>query len=104
MKALERYCDIVNEQVIREVSESLKISLRQINIALTLLEKRNTIPFIVRYRKETTGGLDEEQINAIHKEWEYANNLYNRKEDVIRLIDERGMLTPELKEAIIKYI
>ena len=92
----------MNEQVLREVSESLNISLKQINSVLTLLDEGNTIPFIARYRKEATGGLDEEQINAIHKEWEYANNLFNRKEDVIRLIDERGMLTPELKEAILK--
>ncbi len=92
----------MNEQVLREVSESLKISLKQINTVLELLDEGNTIPFIARYRKEATGGLDEEQIQAIHKEWEYANNLYNRKEDVIRLIDERGMLTPELKDQILK--
>jgi uncharacterized protein len=92
----------MNEQVLREVSESLKISLKQINVVLQLLDEGNTIPFIARYRKEATGGLDEEQIQAIHKEWEYANNLYNRKEDVIRLIDERGMLTPELKDQILK--
>lgn len=92
----------MNEQVLKEVSASLKISLKQVNTVLEMLDEGNTIPFIARYRKEATGGLDEEQINAIHKEWDYANNLFNRKEDVIRLIDERGMLTPELKEQILK--
>ena len=92
----------MNEQVLKEVSQNLKISLKQVNTVLDLLDEGNTIPFIARYRKEATGGLDEEQINSIYKEWEYANNLFTRKEDVIRLIDERGMLTPELKAEILK--
>ncbi|CCV63717.1 Tex protein-related transcription accessory protein (S1 RNA binding domain) [Alteracholeplasma palmae J233] len=91
----------MNEQIINEMISSLKISRKQIETVLLLLQEGNTIPFIARYRKEATGGLDEEQINAIHKEWDYANNLFNRKEDVIRLIDEKGLLTPELKQQIL---
>ena len=68
---------------------------------LELLDQGNTIPFIARYRKEVTGGLDEEQINEIFKLWEYGKNLFDRKEQVIRLIDEKGMLTEELKAEIL---
>ncbi|MDA0871996.1 MAG: Tex family protein, partial [Firmicutes bacterium] len=60
------------------------------------------IPFISRYRKEVTGGLDEEQIFLIHQTWSYQKNLFERKEDVIRLIDEKGMLTDDLKQSILK--
>ena len=91
----------MNEQVLKQVSQSLKISLKQVLTVIELLDEGNTIPFIARYRKEATNGLDEEQINSIYKEWEYANNLFNRKEDVIRLIDERGMLTEELRTEIL---
>ena len=90
----------MNEKVLKEVTKSLGISYKQVQAVLNLLDEGNTIPFIARYRKEVTGGLDEEQINSIHKEWEYANNLHNRKEDVIRLIDEKDMLTDELEKAI----
>ena len=75
----------MNEQVLKQVSQSLKISLKQVLTVIELLDEGNTIPFIARYRKEATNGLDEEQINSIYKEWEYVNNLFNRKEDVIRL-------------------
>jgi uncharacterized protein len=66
-----------------------------------MLEEGNTVPFIARYRKEQTGALDEEQIREINKEYEYSVNLLKRKEDVIRLIDEKGMLTPELEQEIL---
>ncbi|PKK96373.1 MAG: RNA-binding transcriptional accessory protein, partial [Tenericutes bacterium HGW-Tenericutes-3] len=74
---------------------------KQVVSVLNLLDEGNTIPFIARYRKEATGGLDEEQINEIFKQWEYANNLLDRKEAVIRLIDEKGMLTDDLKKEIL---
>ena len=69
---------------------------------LKLLEEGNTIPFIARYRKEATGNLDEEQIRQIYEVYEYQVNLLKRKEDVIRLIDEKGMLTDDLKKEIMK--
>jgi protein Tex len=93
---------MMNEQIILEIKKALSISEKQIQTVLNLLNEDNTIPFIARYRKEQTGGLDEEQINEIHKSWEYANNLLERKEAVIRLIDEKGMLTDELKNEILK--
>ncbi|PKK93220.1 MAG: RNA-binding transcriptional accessory protein [Tenericutes bacterium HGW-Tenericutes-6] len=92
----------MNEQIILEIKKTLGISEKQIKSVLDLLNEGNTIPFIARYRKEQTGGLDEEKINEIHKSWEYANNLLERKEQVIRLIDEKGMLTEELKKDILK--
>ena len=92
----------MNELLINQVKQTVNASIKQITSVLTLLDEGNTIPFIARYRKEVTGGLDEEVINQIHKEWEYANSLFNRKEDVIRLIDEKGLLTEELKNQILK--
>lgn len=92
----------MNETIILEIKKALSISEKQIVSVLNLLDEGNTIPFIARYRKEATGGLDEEQINEIFKSWEYANNLLERKEAVIRLIDEKGMLTEELRAEILK--
>ena len=91
----------MNEQIILDIQKTLGIPVKKITTVLELLEEGNTIPFIARYRKEATGGLDEEQINEIYKTWDYQNNLFKRKEDVIRLIDEKGMLTEELKAEIL---
>ena len=91
----------MNEQIIKEIKESTGINEKRILSVLALLDEGNTIPFIARYRKEATGGLDEEQINEIHKTWEYQNNLLKRKEDVLRLIDEKGMLTDDLRAEIL---
>lgn len=92
----------MDQNIINEVAQSLSIKVSQVEQVLTLLNEGATIPFIARYRKEVTGGLDEEQINDIHKEWSYAVNLQKRKEDVIRLIDEKDMLTDELLAEINK--
>ena len=92
----------MNELIIKEIAQNLGIKEKQVITVVTLLAEDNTVPFIARYRKEATGGLDEDQINAINNEWVYQNNLFQRKEDVIRLIDEKGMLTPELKAEILK--
>src|SRR5690554_2233115 len=91
----------MNEQLIMSVSKELKLPTSKVKVVLELLADGATIPFIARYRKEMTGGMDEEQIFAINQMFEYANNLLKRKEDVIRLIDEKGMLTDELKAEIL---
>lgn len=91
----------MHDSIIYEIKRSLKISENQVKSVLELLDQGNTIPFIARYRKEVTGGLDEELINEIFKLWEYGKNLLDRKEQVIRLIDEKGMLTEELKAEIL---
>ena len=92
----------MNELIIKEISEKLNIKISQTTSVLKLLEEGNTIPFIARYRKEATGALDEEQIRDINEVYEYQINLLKRKEDVIRLIDEKGLLTPELQDNIMK--
>jgi len=92
----------MNEEIIKNTSNTLQIKESQTKAVLKLLEEGNTIPFIARYRKEATGALDEEQIRKISEIYEYQVNLLKRKEDVIRLIDEKGLMTDELKEQIMK--
>jgi len=92
----------MNEQIINEISNELKITVNQVTKTLNLLEEGNTIPFIARYRKEVTGNLDEDFIKKINDVYEYQVNLLKRKEDVIRLIDEKGLLTEELQDQIMK--
>ena len=92
----------MNEQIIKEIAQNLNIKETQVSKTLKLLEEGNTIPFIARYRKEVTGNLDEEQIRKISEVYEYGQNLLKRKEDVIRLIDEKGLLTDELKVKIMQ--
>ena len=91
----------MNEQIIEEISNTSNIKISSIQNVLKLLEEGNTIPFIARYRKEVTGNLNEEQIREISEVYEYQVSLQKRKEDVIRLIDEKGMLTKELKNNIL---
>ena len=90
----------MNENIINDISNELDIKTEQAKTVLKLLEEGNTIPFIARYRKEATGALDEEQIRKINEVYEYQVNLLKRKEDVIRLIDEKGLLTDEIKNNI----
>ena len=90
----------MNELIISSIAKDLNISEKQVSTVLSLLEDGNTIPFIARYRKEVTGALDEEAIRKINEVYEYQVNLLKRKEDVIRLIDEKGLLTDDLKNSI----
>ena len=90
----------MNQEIINEISEQLAIKNKQVEAVLKLLQEGNTIPFIARYRKEVTGALDEELIRKINEVYEYQENLLKRKEDVIRLIEEKGLLTEELKQSI----
>ena len=90
----------MNEIIIKEIANQLNIRSEQVLAVLSMLEEGNTIPFIARYRKEKTGALDEEQIKTINEYYEYQVNLLKRKEDVIRLIDEKGLMTDELREKI----
>ena len=92
----------MNREIIAQIAIELNVKEKQVESVLKLLEEGNTVPFIARYRKEATGALDEEQIRSINEVYEYQVNLLKRKEDVIRLIDEKGMLTDSLKEEIMK--
>ena len=91
----------MNKDLIKEISNELGITVKQVEVTLKLLEEGNTIPFIARYRKEATNALNEDQIKSIGDVYSYQLNLLKRKEDVIRLIDEKGMLTDELKSSIL---
>ena len=92
----------MNDKIINEIAKELNISIKQVEVTLKLLEEGNTIPFIARYRKEVTGALTEEEIRKIEEVYSYQVNLLKRKEDVIRLINEKGLMTDELKEEILK--
>ena len=87
-----------NELLIKQLATELKLTKKQIHSVIGLLEEGNTVPFIARYRKEMTDALDEVQIKAIMDNWQYLQNLEQRKVDVIRLIEEQGKLTEELKQ------
>ena len=92
----------MNETIIKELKTELGIEEKRISAVLKLLEEGATIPFIARYRKDATGALDEESIRLIEEKYQYQVNLLKRKEDVERLIDEKGLLTDEIKESIKK--
>ncbi|WP_436870075.1 Tex family protein [Mammaliicoccus sciuri] len=92
----------MNQELIEIIKKNHPFTEKQIKTVLELLEDKNTVPFIARYRKELTGGLDEVEIKQIENEYTYALNLHNRKEEVIRLIDEQGLLTEDLKNDILK--
>ena len=90
----------MNTEIIKEISDELNIDIKYVEVTLKLLEEGNTVPFIARYRKDATGAMDEEQIRKIEEVYTYQVNLLKRKEDVIRLIDEKGLLTDELQGQI----
>lgn len=87
--------------LIKYVAETINVKEKQVSAALDLLKQGATVPFIARYRKEATGNLDEEQIFAIEKEYQYQLNLEERKNDVLRIIETCGKLTDEIKEAVL---
>lgn len=88
-------------EIIKQLANTMNIKENQVESVLKLLEEGATIPFIARYRKEVTGALDEEQIRSIESEYQYLCNLEKRKEDVIRLIAEKDLLTNELEKEIL---
>ncbi len=91
----------INDALLGKISLEQNVRIGQIRAVLELIEGGATVPFIARYRKEVTGNLDEEQIRAIYQEWDYGQKLAARKEDVMRLIEEKGKLTDEIKMGII---
>ena len=91
----------MNNNITEQLASTLKISTKQIGEVLSLLSEGATIPFIARYRKERTGNLNEDQIRAIEEQYKYQENLLKRKEDVIRLIDEKGLLTEEIRNSVL---
>ncbi|MDH6364132.1 uncharacterized protein M2139_001117 [Enterococcus sp. PF1-24] len=95
--------DSINQEILKLVVLELKdFKTTQIKAVLNLLAEGNTVPFIARYRKEMTGSLDEVQIRLIEERFNYLTNLEKRKEEVVRLIEEQGKLTPELQAEILQ--
>ncbi|MFA1822560.1 Tex family protein [Virgibacillus oceani] len=92
----------LNENLSQLVANDVQIKKSIVEKVIELLDEGNTLPFIARYRKEITGGLDEIQIKSIQDKWNYAVNLSERKQEVLRIIDEQGKLTEELKGEITK--
>jgi uncharacterized protein len=88
------------ERIVKLIGAELGLPAGKVGSAVRLLDEGNTIPFIARYRKEMTGELDEQQLRDIAERLNYLRNLEARKREVLRLIDEQGKLTDELREAI----
>ncbi len=86
--------------IIRKIGRELGLGLGQVASAVGLFDDGNTIPFVARYRKEATGGLDEEQLRQVESRLGYLRRLAERKEAVLRSVEEQGKLTPELAAAI----
>ena len=84
------------------LSKELNISLKQVESVIELIDGGNTVPFIARYRKEVTGGLTDEVLRKFSERLTYLRNLNERKENVIRIIEETGNLTEEIKEKVLK--
>ena len=91
---------MTEDRIWRVVAGELGITPGQVERTARLLDEGNTIPFLARYRKEVTGNLDEEQLRSLDQRVNYLRNLSRRQEEVLRLIDEQGKLTPELEEEI----
>lgn len=92
------------ERIVKQIAKELQLSLKQVRTTIELLDEGNTIPFIARYRKEMTGELDENRLRDIEERTGYLRNLEVRKREVIRIIDEQGKLTDELKISIEKAV
>jgi len=93
---------VVKTELVELVAKEMKLKTSIVQQVIDLLNEGNTVPFIARYRKEATGALDEVEIKAIQDKWTYAVQLDERKEEVLRLIDEQGKLTEKLSNDIHK--
>lgn len=90
----------LDQNLIKWVSKETEVNTNTVNKVIALLDEGNTVPFIARYRKEVTGGLDEVQIKSVQDKWHYAVNLSDRKQEVLRIIEDQGKLTEELQREI----
>lgn len=86
--------------IIENIAQSLSLKTSQIQIVLDMFEEGATIPFIARYRKEQTGNLDDDQLRSIEQTWKYQNALQDRKASILQILEEKKLLTHELKQAI----
>lgn len=88
------------ESMIQQIATELTVKEAHVKQVIAMMDEGNTVPFIARYRKEMTGGMDEVQLKELAERWAYVNQLTDRKAEVIRLIDAQEKLTDELRQAI----
>ena len=88
--------------IIKQIAIDLGVKATQVDAAVKLLDEGNTVPFISRYRKEVTGGLDDEQLRTLSERLTYLRNLEEKKNTCLASIEEQGLLTEELKKAILE--
>jgi protein Tex len=86
--------------IIQRIAEELAINQRQVAAAVTLLDEGATVPFISRYRKEATGGLDDTQLRALDERLIYLRELNDRRKTILESIAAQGKLTPDLEKSI----
>lgn len=99
-KAAEQKQHEKQEQMLKQIAKELNLPLGKVRTTVGLLDDGNTIPFIARYRKEMTGEMDEEVLRGLDERLGYLRNLDVRKEEVLRIIEEQGKLTEELRQSI----
>ena len=88
--------------IVKKLAGEFAVRESQVTATVQLIDEGNTIPFIARYRKEATGGLNDVVLRRLHERLQYLRGLEERKEEVLRLVEEQGKLTPELAEEIRK--
>ena len=88
------------DKIVKTIAEELNITTKQVEATIKLIDEGNTIPFIARYRKEVTGGLSDEVLRTLGERLSYLRNLEQRKEEVVKSIEEQGKLTDEILQAI----
>ena len=91
-------------EINKVLASEFNITVEQVNAVLTLLEEGNTIPFIARYRKEVTGGLDDDLLRDLNTRLTYLLNLEDRRKTILKSIEEQGKLTPELEAQINDWV
>ena len=86
--------------ILKQLTDELNVRREQVEAAVKLIDEGNTIPFIARYRKEATGALNDEVLRNLDERLKYLRNLEEKKEQVLKSIDEQGKLTDEIKAQI----
>ena len=90
----------MNESLSRIIAQELSVKPQQVLSAITLLDEGNTVPFVARYRKEVTGGLDDTQLRQLETRLSYLRELNDRRQTILKSIEEQGKLTEELRSSI----
>ncbi|ENP8355006.1 RNA-binding transcriptional accessory protein [Vibrio sp. B513a] len=90
----------MSQAICRMIAQELNVRPEQVNAAVTLIDDGNTVPFIARYRKEVTGGIDDTQLRTLDSRLSYLREMDDRRQTILKSIQEQGKLTPELEQEI----